>query len=273
MNMTQNIPEIRTRERNDLIQRLIIGLKQDERVIAAWIAGSVARGDEDWLSDIDINIAVADESIEEVVQGRHEFAAQLVTPSLSMDQMRNAPPRGGYLLVHYPGEFGPQHVDWFWQPESLANIPDNGRLLFDKVGLPGIDGKVWEDEMNQTESRPAIDSTDPVDLLTHDVKFFWPMSLIVAKYITRGENETVGHMIELIERTLSRVTDSLGVDDQILTASDAATQDAQFQTLRSKSQQAQSLHVALQERAVVIPTEAITQVEQFFDACESVVLA
>lgn len=174
--------------------------------------------------------------------------------------------------MHYPGEFGPQHVDWFWQPESLASFPDNGRLLFDKVGLPVIDGKVWEKEMHQTGSRPAIDSTDPVDLLTHDVKFFWAMSLIVSKYITRGDDETVGHMIGLIERTLSRVTDSLGIEDEILTASDAATEDAQFRILRSKSQQAQSLRVALQERGVAVPTEAITQIEQFFDACESVAL-
>jgi hypothetical protein len=53
------------------------------------------------------------------------------------------------------------------------------------------DGKVWEKEMNQTVSRPAIDSTDPVDLLNHDVKFFWAMSLIVAKYIVRGDDETL----------------------------------------------------------------------------------
>jgi hypothetical protein len=47
-------------------------------------------------------------------------------------------------LVHYPGEYGPQHVDWFWQPKSLANFPDNDLLLFDKVGLPVVDGKVIE---------------------------------------------------------------------------------------------------------------------------------
>ena len=146
-----------------------------------------------------------------MVRGRHEFAAQPVTPTLSMDQMRNAPPRGGYLLVHYPGEYGPQHVDWFWQPESLANFPDDGLLLFDKVGLPVVDGKVWEQEMHQTGSRPAIDSTDPVNLLTHDLKFFFAMSLIVAKYIVRGDDQIVGHMMSLIERTLDRIIETLEI--------------------------------------------------------------
>ena len=27
--------------------------------------------------------------------------------------MKNTPSDGAYLLVHYTGEFGPQHVDWF----------------------------------------------------------------------------------------------------------------------------------------------------------------
>jgi len=186
-----DIPAIRTHERQNLVQTLAAHLKLDDRVQAAWLSGSISRGEDDWLSDIDLYVAVADESIEEVVQGRYEFVARQVTPTLSMDQMRNAPPRGGYLLVHYPGEYGPQHIDWFWQPESLASFPDDGLLLFDKVGLPVADGKVWEKEMNQTVSRPAIDSTDPVDLLNHDVKFFWAMSLIVAKYIVRGDDETL----------------------------------------------------------------------------------
>jgi len=273
MKTTQSIPEIRSRERNDLVQKLTAHLQQDNRVRAAWLAGSIARGEDDWLSDIDLYVAVTDESIEEVVQGRHEFAAQPVTPTLSMDQMRNAPPRGGYLLVHYPGEYGPQHVDWFWQPESLASLPDDGLLLFDKAGLSIIDGKIWEKEMNQTGSRPAIDSTDHVDLLTHDLAFFWAMSLIVAKYIVRGDDETVGHMVGLIERTLDRIIESLGIAEHSSgeQGSSVKGQVAQFQVLRRASDRAKSLHGNLRDRGVVVPAEAIAEVERFFDACESVV--
>jgi len=209
-----------------------------------------------------------------VVRGRHEFAAQPVTPTLSMDQMRNAPPRGGYLLVHYPGEYGPQHVDWFWQPESLANFPDDGLLLFDKVGLPMVDGKVWEQEMHQTGSRPAIDSTDPVDLLTHDLKFFLAMSLIVAKYIVRGDDQIVGHMMSLIERTLDRIIETLEI--AVRSSGDLGSlvtgQVTQFQLLRGASDRVKSLQGDLGDRGVVVPVEAIAEVERFFDACESVVL-
>jgi hypothetical protein len=243
-------------------------------VRAAWLSGSIARGDDDWLSDIDLHVAITDESIEEVVQYRHDFAAGVMPPTLSMDQMRNAPPQGGYLLVHYPGEYGPQHVDWFWQPESLAHLPGNGRLLFDKAGLPVIDGKVWEKEMHQTEIRPPIDSTDRVDLATHNLQFFWAMGLIVAKYIVRGDDETVGHMTGMIERTLDGVVESLGITERLSgdSGNSATGQLAQFQALRSASDRAKSLHTDLGNLWVAVPHAGITHVERFFDACESVMI-
>jgi predicted nucleotidyltransferase len=270
MIISPNIPEIRTSERNDLIQKLTEYLRQDETIMAVWIAGSIARGEDDWLSDIDIYVAVADESIESVVRDRHEFAARFSNPTLSMDHMRNAPPEGAYLLVHYPGQFGPQHVDWFWQPESLASIPDNGRLLFDKAGLSVIDGNVWENQMNQTGSRPAIDSTDPVDLATHGLQFFWAMGLIVAKYIVRGDDETVEYMLNMIARTLDGIVESFGLAGLSRDTLDMSGKAAQFHSLRAVSEQAKSLHEDLGKRGVVNPLEAIAQVEQFFDTCESV---
>jgi predicted nucleotidyltransferase len=272
MKTTQSIPNIRTSERNDLIRQITAHLQQDERVRAAWLSGSIARGEDDWLSDIDLHVAVVDDSIEEVVRDRHEFAAGLMPPTLSMDHMRNAPPRGGYLLVHYSGEYGPQHVDWFWQPESLAHLPDNGQLLFDKAGLPVIDGKVWEDEMNQSGSRPAIDSTDPIDLATHNLQFFWAMGLIVAKYIVRGDDETVGHMLGLIERTLDGIVEALGISEIPSTEPEISDigRMGQFLALRVASSRAKLLHVVFGGLGVEVPTEAIAEVERFFDACESV---
>ena len=80
----------------------------------------IANGDDDWVSDIDLYIVMTDDSIAKTVSQRHAFAAMATTPALSMDMMKNAPPDGAYLLVHYTGEFGPQHVDWFY---SLKQQP------------------------------------------------------------------------------------------------------------------------------------------------------
>ncbi len=77
------------------------------------MGGSITHGDDDWLSDIDLYIVMTDDSITETVSRRHAFAAMATTLVLSMDMMKNAPPDGACLLVHYTGESGPQHVDWF----------------------------------------------------------------------------------------------------------------------------------------------------------------
>jgi ribosomal protein S18 acetylase RimI-like enzyme len=47
-------------ERSMLLDRLDAGLRRDERIVAAWIGGSIGRGEADDLSDIDIHLAVAD---------------------------------------------------------------------------------------------------------------------------------------------------------------------------------------------------------------------
>jgi hypothetical protein len=275
MNTNPNIPEIRTHERENLIRELTKQLEQDVRISTAWLSGSIARGDDDWLSDVDLFVAVSDDSIEEIVRARHKFAAQAIAPILSMDHMRNAPPRGAYLLAHYPGEYGPQHVDWFWQPESLTSLPDNGRILFDKTGLTTVDSRVWEQQMHQEGSRPPIDSTDPIDLINNKVEFFWSMALIVAKYIVRNDEETVGHMTKLISRTLDEISGSLAANrDTDYTGVPLEDSDslAQFRVLRNVTHRAKSLNDQLKDRGAIVPEEAISQIEQFIDVCEKAAL-
>jgi len=58
-------------------------------------------------------MVMTDDSIAETVAQRHAFAAMAITPALSMDMMKNAPPEGAYLLVRYADKFDPLHVDRF----------------------------------------------------------------------------------------------------------------------------------------------------------------
>ena len=137
----------RTRERHDLLIRTLDGLNRDHRVSAAWLTGSVSRGHDDGLSDLDLMVVVTDESACDFIRNRRKYASQPADAVLMMDNFRNAPPGGAYLLALYAGEVGPQHVDWFWQPESQARIPDDEKVLFDHVGLRKIRGtevfRVW----------------------------------------------------------------------------------------------------------------------------------
>jgi len=52
--------QLRLSEREAVLQRISAQLAADERVVAAWILGSLGRGRGDALSDIDVRVVVAD---------------------------------------------------------------------------------------------------------------------------------------------------------------------------------------------------------------------
>jgi hypothetical protein len=89
MSSTTNIEIVRTKEHKDLIEALRAQRDADDRVQATWLEGSIAL------------MVMTDDSIAETVAQRHAFAAMAITPALSMDMMKNAPPEGAYLLVRY----------------------------------------------------------------------------------------------------------------------------------------------------------------------------
>ena len=180
---------IRDRERSSLLERIGANLKDDDRVCAAWLHGSSARGQVDALSDVDLWVVMRDEATHDFVENRRAYAARPARPVLVLEAMQNAPPDGAYLLAFYPGEAGPLHVDWFWQRESRAGIPDDVEPLFDRIGLPSVPGAEWRREAHRPPGPPL--GADPMrsDVLTHRITFFWAMSLIVAS-ILRAETAT-----------------------------------------------------------------------------------
>ncbi|MFC1598332.1 aminoglycoside 6-adenylyltransferase, partial [Patescibacteria group bacterium] len=54
-------------------------LDADTRVVACWLEGSIARGEDDDFSDIDLWIAVKERSFQDFIDDREQFAAQLGT--------------------------------------------------------------------------------------------------------------------------------------------------------------------------------------------------
>jgi len=66
---TENLPLVdpavvaaRERARRRFIDALVDVLTADGRYVAAWLGGSIARGDDDALSDVDLCIVVSDEA-------------------------------------------------------------------------------------------------------------------------------------------------------------------------------------------------------------------
>ena len=267
---------IRDQERFDLLGRIVNHLKNDQRVRAAWLSGSVSRGDHDGLSDLDLSVVVTNEAASDFNKNRRAYVVRPARPVLVMDNLANAPPNGAYLLVFYAGEVGPQHVDWFWQPESKAAIPDDEKVLFDRAGLPVIPGAEWRNEAQRPPGPPLGPSPMRVEVLTHKIKFFWAMSLIVAKYIARRDGETVARMTSVIARTLSGAVDLLdsnlplpGCDAVRRTTIGREAPTAQFELLYGLARDATGLHQRLEEEGVAIPSQGISHIYRFFDLTQS----
>ena len=188
----EDLLTVRLRERAALLRRVEQVIRRDCRVRAAWIMGSVARGEDDALSDLDLFIVVADDAIAEFIDNRRVHAAEPARPLLLMDNLANAPPGGAYLLALYEGKAGPQNIDWFWQAESMTCRQDDGKILFDRAGLRAAPGAQRGSIVHRSSGPPLGPNPSLTDLLTHKIAFFWSMSFIVAKYIARRDRRICG---------------------------------------------------------------------------------
>lgn len=159
-------------ERNQLLITIRELLENDPRVKAAWLFGSLGRGDEDALSDIDLWVVVDDAYIEQVIAQPRQFTSQVGHPVLFFDAPQNAPEGGTYLMTCYDAPIAPHIVDWYWQPQSLAYIPDQVRLLFNKAGLER------KDQSNNFPGRPADEEI--IERPIYFISFFWMMLIITA---------------------------------------------------------------------------------------------
>jgi predicted nucleotidyltransferase len=83
---------IRDQERSGLLSRIVNHLNDGQRVCAAWLSGSVSRGDHDGLSDLDLSVVATDESVSDLVDARRAHAARPARPVLVMDNVAKAPP-------------------------------------------------------------------------------------------------------------------------------------------------------------------------------------
>jgi len=154
-------------ERSRMLERLEAGLRRDERIVAAWVGGSIGRGGADDLSDIDIHLAVQDERCAELNTHRRAFVSEFGEPLLVQEAPQNAPSGGAFQLVLYRGTAAPIEVDWSWQPASAAAILPQAMVLFDRSGgLPVA--PAWQ----------TIEPADAARQVSLSTTLFWAMALV-----------------------------------------------------------------------------------------------
>jgi hypothetical protein len=82
-------------------------------------------------------------------------------------------------------------VDWILRPLTGAQKPEEARLLFDKLGVA-------------VQSPPQPESREQrADELSERMAFFWMMTAVTVKYISRGDRVFVNAWLEQLTRLVS----------------------------------------------------------------------
>lgn len=117
------------REHGDVIARLVESCSADDRIAAIFLGGSLARGEADEYSDVDLCVIVADDAYTEIVSGREAFVRRLGEPlfleDFGHDEMAFAILADGTEL-----EF-----NFFRVSDLLAIRSGPHRVLLDKEGI------------------------------------------------------------------------------------------------------------------------------------------
>jgi predicted nucleotidyltransferase len=247
-------------ERDALLARLVAQLERDKRVHAAWLFGSMGRGTPDELSDLDLFVVVRDESLDEVIAARYRMIAAMGTPLLILEAPQNRPPGGAYNMALYPGANGPHQVDWYWQRQSDAAIPRETRLLFDRVGLRRL-------ETSTHFEYQSVPEQTPLEAAVGNVRFFWVMLLITAKYVARSPDEGRMGLLDYAWKAYAEVCDFLGIEPGQDPQAEMNPQPraAKLSILRGLAGSMEKLMPAMQRRAGQMPVEMGSQVGRYLD--------
>src|SRR5579872_918829 len=124
-----------------LLQHMLAVLNADERFLAAWLTGSLARGEEDDLSDLDLSVVVADAFSEQFCScspvavtnntspERQALYEQFGQPLVLREDRSWLGEGSCFNHVSYRGTA--LVVDWVFLPQAKAQRPAQSRFFFE----------------------------------------------------------------------------------------------------------------------------------------------
>ncbi len=241
---------------------------EDRRIAAAWIYGSLARGSEDDLSDIDVRVVVDERDFESALAGRYDFVAEVGEPILVLEAPQNRPPGGAYNMVWYAGAQGPHPIDWTWSSSATTRIPTGVTTLHNR-------GQLAESGEPMEFAYQSVPERDRPEEIRQALHGFWSMLLVVAKYAARSPYETRMGLLQWTVPQLREAQQFAGFEpgpsfEQIAPHPEPADK---MSALRTLAAEASALTSALAQRGVIAPVQIVTHAARYFDLVEAVMSA
>lgn len=193
--------EVYQQARTQRLRAITQKLEADDRIVAAWLTGSLGHGAGDAMSDLDLNIVISPEATPtlcaqpwrtagKTTPARESFIRQFGTPTIIYDVHDNAPPHGCFTLVFYAEDH--QEVDWIWLPQEHARRPFDALLLFEKQPIPILSPPTEMVSLNRNE-------------VTDSVAYFWLMAAAGIKFIVRQQPWRANEQIQVMNSVLHSV--------------------------------------------------------------------
>lgn len=179
------------RARSTLIEKLREALASDERVAAVWAHGSLGRGEEDVLSDIDLIVMTVEGAAESFIHALPDVVSRVAPVALANPMPVNAPEDGYFVGMLYDVEPFPIGCDWsVWSYQSIR--PADVRVIHEREPERFVSGGTY-DEIMQEIPRGALFIERFERLST---RLF--MALPIAKDTARGWTDSVQAMVEYL---------------------------------------------------------------------------
>jgi hypothetical protein len=250
-----------TNGRRALLAKITDFLQHDQRFLAAWLAGSFGRGEETWLSDLDLHVVVADSASETLcatpwlsggrtTPERFELFQHFGTPAIIFEAHSNNQISGTFTYVAYAESA--QNVDWMLIPASKAYQEPSTFLLFKKVDLPAApEPEPLTHEQAQEHIRDAS-------------SFFWMIAAGAAKDIA-GDLIHFHLLLSWLKESISKVRYALNFQQPPFSRDwpeVGYTLEARTAALRQLCDEMESLGSAVQAFGVSVPAGPRVVVEK-----------
>lgn len=174
------------------------------------------------FSDLDVVAVVADEDIAHVAgdggrpmtfraicsSPRGRFISRVADPLLLLEAPQNAPAGGAFMSSFFPGEAGPQGIDWIWQPTSTAQMPPDGLLLFDR----GRHTSQTSGEAGPVAECRSDANPEQAEVAVQALCSFWSMLLWSAKGVARDPDARTMPLLTYATEALRKLERPRGED-------------------------------------------------------------
>jgi len=228
--------------REALLAHITITLKQDQRFIAAWLAGSYARGEQQWFSDLDLHVVVAEEysatlcaqpwsAGAKTTPERLALFTQFGEPAVIYEIHANNLLGGTFTYVLY--QESAINVDWMLIPQSLAHLEYPALLLFSHAELPVL----------RAEEPPSREEC--AERASMQVGFFWMIAASNVQNFLHGDLVQYQTLLRWLEGNIRETRAALKGERTSFTRASRiklyCTREEQIATLRSLCDEMESL--------------------------------